>query len=69
MEFKPKTEWPNCPQWLLDADTKDEKVHVDEDGCVTWGGGRGDFRAHILAACVYAEEIEKRLKTLDPKGE
>ncbi len=166
MEFKPKTEWPNCPQWLLDADTENEQVHVDEVGYVTRKGGtwhtglwkngtwkngtwkagtwvngtwcngiwkngtwengtwyngtwkkgvtglrskysprvtesgsvevgcqektpaewrewldgteeygtpRGTeafayLRAHILATCLYAEELEKYLKTLDPKG-
>ncbi len=39
MEFKPKTEWPKCPKWLLDADTSDELVHIGEGGYVTWKDG------------------------------
>ena len=41
-----KTELTNCTQWLLDADTANEDVVID-DGIVIWRGGDfrgGDFR-------------------------
>ena len=37
-----KTELPNCPQWLLDADTENEDVRYDAKGRVEWLSG--DFR-------------------------
>jgi hypothetical protein len=47
-----KTELVNCPQWLLDADTKNEDVDFDSCGILIWRGGNfiggnfmgGDFR-------------------------
>jgi len=42
-----KSELPNCPQWLLDADTKNEDVRYDALGRVEWLSGTflgGTFR-------------------------
>ena len=42
-----KTELPNCPQWLLDADTENEDVDFDTWGILIWKSGNflgGDFR-------------------------
>jgi len=41
-----KTKLPNCPQWLLDADTKNEDVRYDAIGRVEWLSGEflgGEF--------------------------
>ena len=51
-----KSELPNCPQWLLDADTKNEDVRYDAFGCVEWLSGDfqygnfwgGEFRGNFL---------------------
>ena len=42
-----KTELPNCPQWLMDADTENEDVYFNEYDVLIWSGGNfigGDFR-------------------------
>ena len=47
-----KTELPNCPQWLLDADTENEDVRYDAKGRVEWLSGDfsgGDFRGDFLS--------------------
>jgi len=47
-----KTELPNCPQWLLDADTENEDVCYDALGRVEWLSGNfrsGDFLGNFLS--------------------
>jgi len=42
-----KTELKNCPQWLLNASTKNEDVNLDRYGTLIWSGGEflgGYFR-------------------------
>lgn len=56
-----KTELKNCPQWLLDASTKNEDVDFDEYGFLIWSGVEflgGYFRGEKISV---AKKFQKRL--------
>jgi len=58
-----KTELPNCPQWLLDANTENEDVYFNDYGVLIWRGGNfwgGDFLGgNFLGGNFWGEKISR----------